>query len=106
MKAILALVSGLLVSTSAFAVVDGDYSCATVDGKTTITYKIASLTVGGVTVPVVEITRTSAADADKPAQSYTSKGVATVFTKANGTETLVLGNSTVELTAGRPSCVK
>ena len=106
MKAILALVSGLLVSASVFAVQDGIYECATADGKIAAVYKFQTLTVGALSVPVVEITRVFSNDDKTTTTNYTAKGVANIFSDNKGSEKLVIGNITVELTAGRPSCVK
>ena len=106
MKAILALVSGLLVSASAFAVQDGIYHCATTDGKVSVVYKFETLTAGTLSVPVVEITRVFLNDDNTTTSTYVVKGIANIFSDNKGSEKLVIGNNTVELTAGRPSCVK
>jgi hypothetical protein len=104
MKATLALLTSLLISVSTFAVQDGTYQCATEDNKTVIVYKLATLTTGGLSVPVVEITRT--VTTDEGTKNYTIKGAATLVSNDKGEEKLSIGSYLVELTAGRPSCVK
>jgi len=105
MKSVLALVAGLLVSVSAFAVQTGEYTCASKDNKHSTTYKIGTLTQGDVSVTVLEVVRVTT-DKDGVVSTTTVKGVANQFTNNQGTEVLTLGNHYIELVAGRPSCVQ
>ena len=106
---VLAFVTGLLISASSFAAVqDGTYTCVSDNNRSQATYKIATLNVSGIALTVLELTRTITISEDNVVKSetYTAKGVATLFSNGLGEEVLALGSYRVELTAGRPSCVK
>lgn len=104
MKSVFALVVGLLISASSYAVQDGTYHCTTKDNKSQMTFKIGTLTASDLSVTVLEVTRTTTVD-DK---SFTTvaKGVASHYVTTEGKEYLTLGNQLIEITAGRPSCVQ
>lgn len=104
MKSVFALVIGLLVSVSSYAVQDGTYHCATKDNKSQMTFKIGTLTANDLSVTVLEVTRTMTVD-DKTVTNV-AKGVASHYVTTDGKEYLTLGNQLIELTAGRPSCVQ
>jgi hypothetical protein len=104
MKSALVFVVGLLLSISVFAVQDGEYRCSSKDKTDQVTYKINTLTVSGLSLTVMEVTRvTTDEDGTK---TYAVKGVANQFTNDKGEEILTLGNHVVELVAGRPSCAE
>ncbi len=104
MKSVLVLALGLIGSTSFAAVVDGSYHCASPNNTLEITYNIKTLTTGGVKLPYLEVTQTYGADATTPSRTYVLKGIATTSVDDAGQERLFLGNMTISLTNGRPSC--
>jgi len=105
MKSVFALVTGLLISASAFAAQSGEFTCASKDNKHSTTYKIGTLTQGNVSVTVLEVVRVTT-DENGVTKTTTVKGVANQFTNDEGQEILTLGNHYIELVAGRPSCVQ
>lgn len=101
------LLSVLFFTLSSYAIQDGTYTCGSRANFFDITYKVKTLSVEGIDLPHLEITKnyykkpTDPKSADK---TYLIKGIANVFTNEDGVETLVLGNIAVELTAGRITC--
>lgn len=97
----------LLASLSAFGFQDGTYTCGSRVDFFEATYKIKTLNIEGTQLPHFEITKKYYAKPTDPASkdhSFQISGIATVFTNDEGQETLVLGNITVDLTAGRITC--
>lgn len=106
MKSILAAAT-LLLSISAFSFQDGTYTCGSRADFFEAVYKVTTLNVQGTQLPHFEITKTyfkNPTDAASRDHSYKISGIATVFTNNEGVETLVLGNTMVDLTAGRITC--
>lgn len=90
------LATGLMISSFAFAFQPGEYNCGNSENQ--YSYKIKSLDLNGTSVPYLEV---NSAEAGK---THTIKGIATQFTNSEGYDVLVLGNVTLELHAGRPTC--
>ena len=105
MKSFLTLLVTLTLSVSALAFTDGEYTCGSKSDKFQYTYKITTLAINGIALPHLDITKAYSPD-NAQDKAYTIKGVATQFTNDEGQEILVLGNITLELTSGRPSCIK
>lgn len=106
MKSIL-LAATLLLSVSAFSFQDGTYTCGSRADFFEAVYKVTTLNVQGTQLPHFEITKNSyinPADPTSKDRSFKISGIATVFTNSEGVETLVLGNTMVDLTAGRITC--
>lgn len=107
MKTVLAI--GLLFSSLSFAYEDGTYHCGKRENLFESTYTIKTLTVDGISLPHLNITKTYYRNPENPNsqdKTYNIKGVATVFTDENGKETLALGSLTIDLEAGRVNCKK
>lgn len=103
MKFAIALLAGLTMSASVYAVQDGVYNCASKDGSLQITYKVTTVVTNGISLPFLEVTKKFEASGATP-KIYTIKGIATEYTTTNGASSLGLGNMSIALTDGRPSC--
>lgn len=101
MKSIISLIA-LTLGLSAQAYQTGTYECG--NDKFNFKYTIKTLGTGDVTVPHLDVEKTYKATDSTPEKNYRIRGVATHFTNDEGKEVLVLGNITLELTNGRPSC--
>jgi hypothetical protein len=95
---VLAITIIALSTLTAAAYQEGLYICGP---NNEYSYNIKSLDVAGTKLPYLEVTTTG--DDHKV---HSIKGIATHFTSSAGTEILALGNITLELKSGRPSCVK
>lgn len=99
--------TAILLSFSSYAFQDGTYTCGSRADFFEVTYKVKSLNVDSTQLPYFEVTMNHFKKPTDPAskdRSYQISGIATVFTNDEGQETLVLGNITVDLTAGRITC--
>lgn len=107
MKSIFAFICITALAYSAQAFKDGIYSCRNEKAGLEISYKIKSLTVGGVTMPHLEVTQTYEKNPNDPNGGpvvYVAKGLATQFVDNAGGEMLALGAMRIELKEGRPAC--
>lgn len=102
MKSIFSLIALSLIGLSAQAYQTGTYECG--NDKYNFKYVIKSITSGDVTTPHLDVTKTIKATETTPEKTYRIRGVPTHFTNDEGAEVLVLGNNTLELSNGRPSC--
>ena len=102
MNKIISLITLSLISLSAQAYQTGTYECG--NDKFNFKYVIKTLDAGDVTTPYMDITKTIKATDTTSEKTYRIRGVPTHFTNDEGAEVLVLGNNTLELTNGRPSC--
>lgn len=106
MKSLL-IAATLLLSVSALAFQEGTYTCGSRADSFEAIYKVTALTIEGTALPHLEITKNYFKSPTDPASkdhSFKISGIATVFTNNEGVETLVLGNTMVDLTAGRITC--
>lgn len=106
MKSLL-VAATLLLSVSAFSFQDGTYTCGNRADSFEAVYKITTLTVDGTLLPHFEITKNYFKKPTDPASkdhSFKISGIATIFTNDEGVETLILGNTMVDLVAGRITC--
>lgn len=101
MKSILSLIT-LTLGLSAQAYQTGTYECG--NDKFNFKYTIKTLGTGETTVPYLDVVKTFKATDTAPEKTYNIRGAATHFTNDEGSEILVLGNITLELTNGRPGC--
>lgn len=70
----------LAFSANAFAYNEGTYSCKNADGLPNNTYKIENVSMGGATLPYVEINRFYREKAGDAPSQVTIRGLATVST--------------------------
>jgi hypothetical protein len=92
----------LVFGLSASAYQTGTYECG--NEKFNFKYVIKTIDAGNVTTPHLDVTKTFKATDSTPEKTYRLRGIPTHFTNDEGKEILVLGNTTLELTNGRPSC--
>jgi hypothetical protein len=95
-------------SLQLFAARDGIYTCGSKEDKMQFVYEIKNIDMNGTVLPLLNITKTVFGDSKLGTinKTYTSKGMATHFSSDDGSEYLSLGNTTLEIVNGRPSCVK
>ena len=108
MKSLLAIAFTVIFSSPLFAAQDGTYTCGSRTDKMQFVYEIKNVDMNGTQLPLLKITKTvfgnpELGTADK---THTLKGMATHFSNDEGVEFIVLGNTTLEIVNGRPSCVK
>ena len=83
MRFILSSLLGLTLSVSAFAYPEGTFTCKTQDDLPFDTYKITNISVGGTTLPLVEIDRYFRAPEGKPPRHSNIRGFASVSVGEN-----------------------
>ncbi|MEQ1722822.1 MAG: hypothetical protein ABL930_06570 [Pseudobdellovibrio sp.] len=107
MKSLALFLTTALVSFSAQAYQDGTYVCGSQASSLEFTYKISTITVGGVALPHLDITKKyfkKPTDPNSVDKTYQIQGFATVYKTDAGNETLVIGNITLDTTTGRVNC--
>ena len=88
----------VVLTFSAQAYKAGTYVCSA--ENLSVTYKIKEVSVGGVAVPHLEITKVSGE------HTNVVKGFATQFSNNAGAEILGIGALKIELQDGRPGCAQ
>lgn len=97
----------LFLSLTSFAFEDGTYTCGSRTDFFEVTYKVKTLTVDGISLPHLDITKSfykQPTDPTSKDRTFNIKGIATLFINDEGQEGLGLGNVIVDLTAGRIVC--
>lgn len=92
MKLVIAMMISLL-SVSAFAYVDGTFSCKNVEGLPNNVYKVSTDAAG---VPMLEATRYYRQTETSPTTKTVLKGYAMVAESSEGVDALVLGGVTLD----------
>lgn len=95
MKTILTLLTAL-ISVSAHAYTDGEYTCKDANGKVRVEYKVTTLDLSGQKLPFLEATRHYETG---DIRTVNLKGLAMVAT-SNGIEYVFLGNHELQFENG------
>lgn len=106
---LLLLLTTFLVSVSGFAYEDGTYNCGNRENFQVNIYKVKTLTIDGIQLPHLEVTRHFYKNPNDPKsedRTYHIQGIANHYTADNDHEVLMLGNMTIELESGRIDCNK
>lgn len=104
-----ALLTTILVSVSGFAFQDGTYNCGSRENFQENIYKVKTLTIDGIQLPHLDVTRHFYKDPNDPKsedRTYHVQGIANHYTDNNTHEVLMLGNMTIELESGKINCKK
>jgi hypothetical protein len=107
MKSLALFLGAALVSFSAQAYQDGTYVCGSPVSSLELTYKISTVSLNGVSVPHLDITKKyykKPSDPNSVDKTYQIQGFATVYKTDSATETLVIGNITLDTSSGRVNC--